>query len=134
MIRNLLLLSLAATVLALVTTATYGMGWGFLAFLAARIGWGVAWSALRQGGYQAVWAGGDTVRGRLMGVLWGTVRLGSASSVLVGGYLYDRFGYRITLGIVACITALAFPVALAIRWPPAAAAASGTAPLGRTHL
>lgn len=108
---------LTATVLALIATTVYGVGWGFAAFLVARLGWGVAWSALRQGGYQAVWAGSDTARGRLMGVFWGTVRLGGATSVLLGGYLRDRFGYQFALGAVACATALAFPLALAIRWP-----------------
>ena len=109
-----------AAALALVTTATYGIGWGFLAFLLARIGWGIAWSGLRQGAYQAVWSGDETIKGRLTGVLWGIVRLGSAGSVLVGGYLRDRFGYPVGLGAVACVTALAFPTALSIGWPDAA--------------
>ncbi len=107
---------IVATVLALVTTTVYGMGWGFLAFLLARIGWGVAWSGLRQGGFQAIWAGDESVRGRLMGTWWGIVRLGGATSVLVGGYLYDRLGYQVAYGVVIGVTALAFPVALAIPW------------------
>lgn len=111
---------LVATLLAVVTTTIYGFGWGFLVFLIARIGWGIAWSSLRQGGFQAVWTGGEADRGRLMGVLWGTIRLGSAGSVLLGGYLYDRYGYRAALGSVAGLTALAVPVAFMIRWPPIA--------------
>ena len=83
-----------AAVLSLITTALYGVGWGFVVFLLARLGWGIAWSALRQGGYQAVWTGSESARGRLTGLLWGLVRLGSAFSVLAGGYLRDRFGYR----------------------------------------
>ncbi len=106
-----------ATVLALITTLTYGIGWGFLVFLLARIGWGIAWSGLRQGAYQAVWTGDETAKGRLTGVLWGLVRLGSALSVLVGGYLRDRFGYPVSLSALACATALAFPIALSVRWP-----------------
>jgi MFS family permease len=106
-----------ASVLALFTTALYGAGWGFGVFLLARMGWGIAWSALRQGGYQAVWAGGDGIKGRLMGMLWGVIRLGSAFSVLLGGYLRDRFGYRTGIGSIAALTALAIPAALAIRWP-----------------
>jgi len=106
-----------ATALALFTTAVYGARWGFLVFLLGRIGWGITWSALRQGGYQAVWTGGDKAKGRMMGMLWGMIRLGSAFSVLMGGYLRDRFGYRTgVLGITA-ITSLAIPVALSIRWP-----------------
>ena len=45
----------AATVLGLIATTLYGVGWGFTVFLAARLLWGIAWSALRQGGYEAVW-------------------------------------------------------------------------------
>jgi len=111
----------AATVLSLVTTLLYGTGWGFLVFLLARAGWGIAWSGLRQGGYQAIWTGPENSRGRLMGLLWGVVRVGSAISVLVGGYLRDRFDYRVSVFAVACLTALAIPTALAIRWPEAQA-------------
>ena len=106
-----------ATGLALLTTALYGVGWGFTVFLLARLGWGMAWSALRQGGYQAVWTGGEYAKGRLMGLLWGLIRLGSAFSVLLGGYLRDRWGYRAGAFGVMGITGLAIPVALSIRWP-----------------
>jgi MFS family permease len=106
-----------ATVLSLATTAMYGVGWGFVVFLLARLGWGVAWSALRQGGYQAVWTGSESRRGRLMGLLWGLIRLGSALSVVAGGYLHDRYGYWAGILMVTGVTVLAIPVALAIRWP-----------------
>lgn len=106
-----------AAVLALATTALYGAALGFAVFLLARMGWGIAWSGLRQGGYQAVWSGGDKAKGRLMGLLWGLIRLGSAFSVLFGGYLRDRFGYRTGVAGIAALTALAIPVALSIRWP-----------------
>lgn len=106
-----------AAVLSLVTTTMYGAGWGFFVFLLARLGWGVAWSALRQGGYQAVWTADESFRGRLMGLLWGLIRLGSAFSVVAGGYLRDRFGYQVGILVVAGTTAMAIPVALSIRWP-----------------
>jgi MFS family permease len=108
---------IASTVLALVTTALYGVGWGFMVFLLARMGWGIAWSALRQGGYQAVWTGGPYAKGRLMGLLWGMIRLGSAFSVLLGGYLRDLWGYRAGVLGVMGVSGLAIPVALSIRWP-----------------
>ena len=108
---------IASTVLALITTALYGVGWGFVVFLLARMGWGIAWSALRQGGYQAIWTGGQHAKGRLMGLLWGMIRLGSAFSVLLGGYLRDLWGYRAGVFGVMAISALAIPVALSIRWP-----------------
>ena len=110
----------SATLLAFLTTMTYALGRGFAVFLLARLGWGIAWSALRQGGYQAVWAGGPARRGRLMGLLWGIIRLGSAASVVVGGYLRDRFGYQTGVFAILVATALALPLALALRWPPKA--------------
>jgi len=106
-----------AAALSLITTALYGMGWGFVVFLFARLGWGIAWSALRQGGYQAIWTGAESARGRLTGLMWGIIRLGSAASVLMGGYLRDRFGYRAAILCVTVVTVLAIPVALSIRWP-----------------
>ena len=108
---------LLAAVLGLGTTAAYGLGWGFTVFLLARMGWGIAWSGLRQGGYQAVWMGGDKAKGRLMGMLWGMIRLGSASSVLFGGYLRDRFGFRTGVWGITAVSSLAIPVALLLRWP-----------------
>ncbi len=63
----------AAVVLSLITTATYGLGWGFVVFLLARLGWGIAWSGLRQGGFQAVWTGGESRKGQLMGLLYGLI-------------------------------------------------------------
>lgn len=111
----------AATVLGVLTTVLYGLGWGFAVFLLARLGWGVAWSGLRQGGYQAVWTGSDGRTGRLMGIMWGIIRLGSAISVLVGGYLWDNFGYHSAVGVIAGMSTLAIPVALLIAWPGAAA-------------
>lgn len=108
---------LLACVVGLISTALYGLSQGFLLFLAARLLWGTAWSALRQGGYQAVWSGDSTNRGRLTGLLWGIVRLGSAVAVLGGGFLYDRVGFSTTILIVTTVTALAIPVAYAFTWP-----------------
>jgi MFS family permease len=52
-----------------------------------------------------------------MGLLWGLIRLGSALSVVAGGYLRDRYGYWAGILMVTGVTVLAIPVALAIRWP-----------------
>ena len=108
---------IAAAALGLATTLVYGAGWGAAAFLAARLGWGIAWSALRQGGYQAVWTDGSDVKGRHMGLVWGIVRMGSAISVMAGGFLRDRFGYNVAVWAVACAGVLGIPVALSMRWP-----------------
>ena len=109
-----------AAVLTLVTTFLYGAGWGFLVFLFARAGWGIAWSVFRQGGYQAVWAAPENIKGRLMGTLWGIVRLGSAVSVVLGGYLYDKYNYSFAVLVITIISATAIPAAFALRWPQTA--------------
>jgi MFS family permease len=111
---------LAAAGLGTLTALLYGLNWGFVTFVLARLGWGIAWSSLRQGGYQAIWTGGLAQTGRLMGLLWGIIRAGSAISVLIGGYLFDHYGYRSTVFAIAGLTALAIPVALTIRWPAGA--------------
>ncbi len=112
-------LFMVACLLGLFSTSIYGLGWGFALFLIARLAWGVAWSAFRQGGYHAVWSGDTKIKGRLTGLLWGIVRLGSACAVLTGGWLYDHYGYSTTIGVMVVITTLALPVAWTIRWPVA---------------
>ena len=107
---------LLSAILGAIVAVVYSVGWGFAVFLLARIGWGVAWSGLRQGGFEAVGQSESHLRGRLMGVLWGTVRLGSAISVVLGGFLHDRWGYRAAAGTIAALTVLAIPVAWRIRW------------------
>jgi predicted MFS family arabinose efflux permease len=61
-----------------------------------------------------------------MGMLWGMIRLGSAFSVLTGGYLRDRFGFRTGVWGVAAVTSLAIPVAHLIRWPEEAKRMGGS--------
>lgn len=97
-------------------TLLYGVQAGFALLFVARLLWGVAWSGLRQGGYQAVWTGETSQKGRLTGLLWGIVRLGSAIGVLVGGILYDRYGYQAAILFVMVMAVLALPVALLLRW------------------
>ena len=115
---------LGAVLIGLVATLLYGLAVGFVLFLAARLLWGIAWSGLRQGGYQAVWTGAPAIKGRLTGLLWGLVRLGSAISVMAGGLLYDRYGYSaaITMAIGAAMAAAV--VALAVQWRMAGKEAS----------
>ncbi|RME51407.1 MAG: MFS transporter, partial [Caldilineae bacterium] len=118
----------AATVLGAMAGLLYGVGYGFAVFLLARVMWGVAWSGLRQGGYEAVLRGEGRTHGRMMGLLWGLVRLGSAISVALGGFLRDRGGYRLAAGSIAAMTVLAIPVALGMRWPGGATSPAGETP------
>jgi len=111
---------IGSAVLGFLTALIYSAEWGIVVFVLARMAWGVAWSGLRQGGYQVVWVGGSGAAGRLMGLLWGIIRLGSAISVLIGGWVFDHYGYRSAVLVIAAITALAIPLAWAVRWPEAA--------------
>jgi MFS family permease len=85
-------------------------------FLVARLLWGIAWSGLRQGGYQAIWTGDAKQKGRLTGLLWGLVRLGSALGVLIGGILYDRSGYQAAILFVIVAAVIALPLSILFRW------------------
>jgi MFS family permease len=102
--------------LGLTTTFAYGLSAGFLVFLLARIAWGIAWSGLRQGGYVATWTGTQNIRGRLTGLLLGLIRFGSAAGVVLGGVIYDHFGFVVAVETLAVIGLLAIPVALSIPW------------------
>ena len=100
-----------AVLIAVVTTAAYGLFTGFWPLFIAHGVWGVSWSFLRLGGYLAVIdsAGGVTV-GRYMGALQGISRGGSLFAVLIGGILADAIGGRETLLVFAAITLTAFVV------------------------
>jgi MFS family permease len=107
---------IGSVALGALATLLYGVAGGFATFLVARLLWGISWSGLRQGGYQAVWTGEPGQKGRLTGLLWGLVRLGSAIGVLVGGILYDRSGYMAAIQFVIVAAVVALPLALLFRW------------------
>jgi MFS family permease len=115
---------LSAVGIGVAATLLYGVPAGFLLFLLARLMWGIAWSGLRQGGYQAVWCGAPAMKGRLTGLLWGLVRLGSAISTLAGGILFDRYGYSAAVGMAIGAAIAGLVVALFVSWPAAIGTAS----------
>jgi MFS family permease len=121
---------IGSVVIGIVATLLYGIPQGFALFLVARLLWGIAWSGLRQGGYQAIWTGEPSQKGRLTGLLWGLVRLGSAIGVLAGGILYDHYSYQASIVFVMVAAVAALPLALLFRWsaphlpPPKSAAKS----------
>jgi len=120
-----------SAILGLLSTALYGINAGFIVFLLARILWGIAWSGLRQGGYQALWSAPDLSKGRLTGLLWGLIRAGSAFAAFMGGFFYDRFGYGATIALMVGVTGLALPLVLSIRWPVEANGAATKSQKGR---
>ena len=108
---------IVASLVAVLTSAVYGMAFGLLAFFIARVIWGFSWSVFRHGGFHAVGEGQGHESGKLMGLLWGLVGLGSAISVLAGGWIYDQYGYAKAVLFVTLAGLLAIPVALTIKWP-----------------
>ncbi len=109
-----------SAILGVLTTAGYGLGWGFVVLLLARLAWGISWSGLRQGTYQSIWTGKNADAGRLMGISWGIVRGGSGISALLGGFLFGYFGYEVTVWTIAALSALAIPIAFGLNWPASA--------------
>ncbi len=101
-----------AAALAALTTALYAAAPPFALFLGARLLWGLSFSALRLSCFLTVLAAAtDRSRGRLMGLYQSISRAGSFTAVMVGGTLFDAFGYRAALLAMTAGTLLAVPLA-----------------------
>lgn len=115
-----------AVLLAVVTTAGYGLLSGFWLLLLMRCLWGAAWSLLRLGANFAILELDEGNRGRYMGTFNGLYRLGSLFGMLGGALLADLFGVEPVSLIFAAISLLALPFAL--RWVPAGRMSQAPAP------
>jgi MFS family permease len=101
---------LIAVLLAIVTTAGYGLCYGFFAWLALRCLWGVSWGLLRMGAQFAILdVSDDDNRGYYMGTYNGLYRLGSLFGMLAGGVLADSWGLQPVALLFAGVTAAALP-------------------------
>lgn len=130
----------ASVVVAVATTAAYGVGQGFAVLLVARLLWGVCFSVLRLGGYLVVLEeGGEHSLGRLMGFFRGGWRAGSVIGVLAGGIMFDLTGRTTSFLAVAAVGLLGLPAALALGRRPQGSAApvavgqGGADPDGAAH-
>ena len=104
---------LFASVLAVVTTASYGLVSGFFPLLMVRCIWGVAWTFLRLGAYITIIdCSSNLNRGHSMGLYNGLYRLGSLGGMLAGGFAADFFGLRATALIFSAVTLFAIPAVL----------------------
>ena len=102
-------------VIAIVTSATYGLAGGFAVLLAARILWGIAFSVFRLSGFLVtIEATQDSNRGRVMGFYTSGARSGSIIGVLVGGLLFDLVGRTISFLAVSTFGLLAIPAVIAL--------------------
>lgn len=100
-----------ASVLALVTTLSYGLVKGFWPLLVVRCFWGLAWTFLRLGSYFVIIdCSTDSNRGHCMGIFNGLYRLGSLAGMLAGGFIADLYGLTNTALIFSIITLLTIPM------------------------
>ncbi len=89
------------------TTATYGLFWGFWAFLIARMVWGTCWSFIRLEGYASVVQyASEQNRGMLMGMYKSISGVGFFAGSLFSGILTDSIGFRNCLLVFATVTFL----------------------------
>lgn len=101
---------LFASLLAVLTTASYGMLQGFWLLLAMRCLWGMAWTFLRLGAYFTILDCCDNDnRGHYMGTYNGLFRLGSLIGMLAGGLLADLLGLKSTALLFSALTACSIP-------------------------
>lgn len=101
-----------ASLLAVITTACYGLVSGFIPLLIVRCVWGLAWTFFRLGAYITIIdCSTDFNRGHCMGTYNGLFRLGSLAGMLVGGFLADFYGLRSTALIFSGLMLFALPAA-----------------------
>jgi len=95
------------------STAVYALARGFWPLLMARLLWGTAWALIMVGSYNILFdISSPTDRGRITGTYHSLAFLGSATSMLLSGFLNDLLGYRSTFLICATGTGLGMLVAL----------------------
>ncbi|WP_241254600.1 MFS transporter [Brevibacillus sp. SYP-B805] len=104
-----------AVVLAIATTASYGLLQGFWPLLAMRCLWGAAWTFLRLGAFFTILdVTHDQNRGVYLGRYNGLYRLGSLVGMLAGGLLADQVGFSAAAVLFAAMAVPALPVVLRI--------------------
>ncbi|TDJ39584.1 MAG: MFS transporter [Gammaproteobacteria bacterium] len=113
-------LFLGAFVLGVMTTLAYALTTHFWLLLAARLAWGLAWSFIRHIGVQNIMSGvaGERV-GRTMGMYNGFSRAGSVAGLLGGAVLVDLFGFSAGVMMLAVVSLLSLPLAVAGLRPEA---------------
>jgi MFS family permease len=111
-------------ILAVLSTAAYGLVSGFWLFVLARVAWGAAWALLNVCGTTMVLdLSSDRDRGGLTGFFSAWIWVGYAVGPLVGGLLTDALSFQRSMLICSALTAVGLLVALFfIRTPHIVAA------------
>lgn len=118
-------LFVGATLLGFASSIAFASSLSFPFLLASRLIWGIAWSIFRQSAYMAVWNRPANVHGRLLGLWWGLVRLGSGISVLFGGWLLDRTRFSYSMAAISILAGMGLVLSLIPAWPDHVAIQTG---------
>lgn len=102
---------LAAFFLGSATCTIYGFATAFWILLLARIGWGIAYSLLRQAGImQVVSCSSEKTLAEQMGFFTGINALWRTSGLFFGTLCHDVFGFTITFAGVGLLSLLSLPL------------------------
>lgn len=101
---------LFSLLLAVTTTAAYGLFQGFWPLLIARIGWGICFSIQLVTMYMVILQKNASHRGKYMGLFNAILRSGSLFAVLVGGLLADLIGIRAGFLVFAAMVVCNLPL------------------------
>jgi MFS family permease len=124
-------LFLVGMLLAVASTASYGLVHGFWPLLLGRVGWGLAWTLINVGGLNVLLdLSTPANRGRLAGTYNAWVWVGYALAPLLGGFLVDRVTFRPAMLILAGITALGLAAAGLLLPETLTCAGRATSPSG----
>lgn len=110
-------LFLLGMVLAVLSSAAYGLVYGFWPFLFSRVAWGFAWALINVGGMSMVLdASTPENRGHWSGLYNIWMWAGYAAGPLIGGVLVDVIQFRPAMLVCAAFSAIGLAVAL-LRLP-----------------
>ncbi len=100
-------LFIVGMVLAVVSSAAYGLVYGFWPFLLGRLAWGIAWMLINVTGITMVLdVSSPATRGRLSGLYNTGMWAGYGLGPLLGGFLVDSLAFRDAMLICAAISAV----------------------------
>ncbi len=106
-------LFLAGMTLGVLSTAGYGLVYGFWPFLLSRAAWGIGWTLINVSGTtMALDISTPANRGRVVGTYNAWMLVGFTAGPLLGGYLVDTLGFRPAMLTFAGVTALGLLVVL----------------------
>jgi MFS family permease len=125
-------LFLLGALLAVLSTAGYGLVSGFWPFLLTRLAWGTAWALINVGGLAMILdISTPATRGRLVGFYNTCLWAGYATGPLMGGFLVDVIGFSRAMLVCAGFSAVGLLVAFVAlpETAPQKAAAPANSPI-----